>query len=560
MLLFIISFLGGVLTIVSPCVLPVLPFVFARADRPFVASTLPILGGMALTFAGVATLASVGGSWVAQFNQVGRIVALIVLVLFAITLISRTASAFLMRPVVAMGNRLVAGRETARTGITGSVLLGIATGLLWAPCAGPILGLVLTGAAISGANLRTSLLLLSYAAGAACSLGLAIAVGGRVFAAMKRSLGVGEWVRRALGVAVLCGVVAIAFGWDRGALTRVSSPQTSRLEQVLIGKLAPQMMPGASSPSGTEFMPSLDGASQWLNSPPLSAANLRGNVVVVDFWTYSCINCLRTLPYVKRWYDRYHDHGLVVIGVHTPEFPFERDPGNVKRAIADYAISYPVAMDNGYRIWRAFHNQYWPAHSFIDAGGRIRGHHFGEGDYAQSEQLIRQLLLEAGHTDLPELGVRPPMAAGVLAPAARISGITPETYLGAARAARYLAHASDSPASLAMNQWTLRGEWNRTPEKIGLAGSPGSIVFRFRARDVHLVMGASVDGASVPFTVLLDGKPPGESHGSDVDATGHGMLQEHRLYQIIRLSGGSDDHTVEIRFPGGVDAYAFTFG
>jgi len=559
-LLFIISFLGGALTIVSPCVLPVLPFVFARADRPFITSTLPILGGMALTFAGVATLASIGGTWVAQFNQVGRILALIVLALFAITLISRTVSAFLMRPVVALGNRLVAGQEADRASITGSVLLGIATGLLWAPCAGPILGLVLTGAAISGASLHTSLLLLSYAAGAACSLALAIAVGGRAFAAMKRSLGVREWVRRVLGVAVLCGVVAIAFGWDRGALTQLSTPRTNRLEQLLIGRLAPQMLQSDASQSGTQPMPSLDGANQWLNSPPLSAASLRGKVVVVDFWTYSCINCLRTLPYVKRWYEKYHDHGLVVIGVHTPEFAFERDPDNVKRAIEDYAITYPVAMDNDYRIWRAFHNQYWPAHYFIDARGMIRAHHFGEGDYAQSEQLIRKLLLEAGQTDLPGMSVRLPMAAGVLAPAARISGITPETYLGTARAARYLAHASDSPASLELNQWTVRGDWNRTPEKIGIAGSPGSIVFRFRARDVHLVMGTSMDGASVPFTVLLDGKPPGESHGSDVDATGHGMLREHRLYQIIRLSGGSADHSVEIRFPGGVDAYAFTFG
>ncbi|MBS0612586.1 MAG: redoxin family protein, partial [Proteobacteria bacterium] len=352
MLLFTIAYLGGVLTIVSPCVLPVLPFVFARADRPFLTGTLPILGGMACTFAGIATLAAVGGSWAARFNQLGRVAALVLLALFAGTLISRHFGAWLTRPLVALGNRLTAQPGSASSEhVGGGVLLGVATGLLWAPCAGPILGLVLTGAAISGVNLHTSLLLLAYAAGAASSLAVAIFAGGRALRAMKRFLSAGEWIRRALGATVLLSVVAIAFGWDRGALQRLSLAQTDRLEHALLGRLARQSFEPLESTSPMPPMPSLKGATGWLNSPPLKPESLRGKVVVVDFWTYSCINCLRSLPYVKHWYESYKDHGLVVIGMHTPEFAFERDLDNVRRAVADLNIAYPVALDNEFKVW-----------------------------------------------------------------------------------------------------------------------------------------------------------------------------------------------------------------
>ncbi len=302
---------------------------------------------MALTFAAVATLAAVGGGWAVQANQYGRIAAIVLLGVFGVTLLFPQLADRLTRPLVNLGSRLsmsAASGGKAGSSIWPSFLLGIATGLLWAPCAGPILGLLLTGAALQGASAQTSLLLLAYALGAATSLALALLIGGRVFAMMKKSLGAGEWIRRGLGVAVLLGVVAIAFGLDTGFLTKVSAAGTTSIEQALIDQVQPTPpsdTPTAIAANGTLDLPvegpfpSLAGAVQWLNSPPLTPEQLKGKVVVVDFWTYSCINCLRALPYVRAWADKYRDKGLVVIGVHTPEFAFEKDIGNVTKAIKD---------------------------------------------------------------------------------------------------------------------------------------------------------------------------------------------------------------------------------
>src|SRR3569623_96293 len=418
MLLFVLAYLGGVLTIISPCILPVLPFVFARADRPFVKSGLPMLIGMALTFALVATLAAVAGGWAVAANEYGRIAALVLLALFGIALLFPAIADRATQPLVARGGRLSQAADSSG-GFLPSLLLGVATGLMWAPCAGPVLGMILTGTTLQGAIVQTTLLLIAYAAGAATSLALALLIGGRVFAAMKRSLGAGEWVQHGLGALVLVAVAAIALGVDTNYLTNVSLAQTSAVEQALIDKLrgpdntamapaggaiqsnpsmmkanAPHESAGSLPVEGT--LPSLDGAVEWLNSKPLTAVALRGKVVLVDFWTYSCINCLRTIPYVRAWAEKYKDDGLVVIGVHTPEFAFEKQPANVRKALTDLKIDYPVAIDNNYSIWRAFNNMYWPAHYFIDAQGRIRHHHFGEGEYAKSEEVIRQLLREAG--------------------------------------------------------------------------------------------------------------------------------------------------------------------
>ena len=316
MLLVLIVFLGGVLTILSPCILPVLPFVFTRADRSFVANGLPMLAGMTLTFAGVATLAAVGGAWAVRLNEYGRVASLVLLTALAATLLSRRLADALARPFVALGNRLVQapGGDRGQTGIASSMLLGVATGLLWAPCAGPILGLVLTGAALSGPTAHTTLLLFAYSAGAATSLAVAILAGGRVFASLKKSLGAGEWIRRGLGVAVLLAVLGIALGWDSSILTRLSESGTNRWERSLLegagvlDRERPKAAAAATAAPATALpvegkLPSLAGATGWLNSPPLTAESLRGKVVLVDFWTYSCINCLRALPYVKRWYD-----------------------------------------------------------------------------------------------------------------------------------------------------------------------------------------------------------------------------------------------------------------
>jgi thiol-disulfide isomerase/thioredoxin len=316
-------------------------------------------------------------------------------------------------------------------------------------------------------------------------------------------------------------------------------------------------------------MPDLDGAVTWLNSPPLTRDSLRGKVVLIDFWTYSCINCLRTLPYVEGWAARYRDAGLVVIGVHTPEFAFEKDPANVAKAVRDLKVAYPVAIDSNRKIWQAFNNEYWPAHYFIDGKGRIRYHHFGEGEYDKSERVIRRLLKENGATSLPG-GAINVSATGAQAAPDDNDIRSPETYIGYDRAEHF---ASAEPIAedagkayaprprLSLNQWALSGTWTVGPESAVLQASPGNIVFRFHARDLHLVLGPTKDGKPVRFTAKLDGAPPGKDHGSDTDANGAGTVRGHRLYQLIRQKGTVEDRTFEIEFlDPGVQAFAFTFG
>ncbi|WP_130620180.1 cytochrome c biogenesis protein DipZ [Dyella amyloliquefaciens] len=573
MLVLILAYLGGVLTILSPCILPVLPFVFARADRPFMRNGLPMLLGMALTFALVATLAAIGGGWAIRANQYGRIVAMIVLAVLGLTLLSSHLAEWISRPFVALGNKLTQRSDTEGDSVWSAAGLGVATGLLWAPCAGPILGLLLTGAALNGASVQTTLLLLTYAAGAATSLALALVVGGRVFSLMKRSLGAGEWVRRMLGVLVLAGVAAIALGMDTGLLTRVSLASTSSIEQKLIDAVRPAPAPQPAVKAGDPLpiegeLPSLAGATQWLNSAPLSAQSLRGKVVLVDFWTYSCINCIRSLPYVRGWADKYKDHGLVVIGVHAPEFAFEKEPQNVIKAVKDLGVDYPVALDNEYSIWKGFNNEYWPAHYFIDAQGHIRHHHFGEGEYDQSEDVIRQLLTEAGQKNLPG-GYVQPGAQGAEAASSGDAQRSPETYVGYARAENFaggqVAH-DDAwnyrvPSTLMANQWALDGHWTVREESARLDQANGRIVYRFRGRDLHLVLGPSSDGKPVRFRVTIDGKAPSADHGMDTDAEGNGTVTSQRLYQLVRQAAGTGERTFEITFlDPGVQAYAFTFG
>jgi cytochrome c biogenesis protein CcdA/thiol-disulfide isomerase/thioredoxin len=585
MLLALLAFLGGILTIVSPCILPVLPFVFARAGQSFARGTLPLLAGMGLTFAAIAALAAVGGAWAVRLNSYGRLLALLLLAAFGVALLSTRVAEWLARPLVALGNRLAGSGERPES-VLPAATLGVATGLLWAPCAGPILGLILTGAALSGPSVRTTVLLLAYALGAMTSLALATLAGARIVRAFKSSLGAAEWLRRALGVAVLAGVAAIAAGWDTGVLTRLSLASTNHLEQSLLNSLRPQaaaaggVMTATASRAGSGNgdltappvegeMPSLDGAVAWLNSAPLTKQGLRGRVVVIDFWTYSCINCLRTLPYLRAWDERYRDHGLSVIGVHTPEFAFEKDEANVQRAVHDLGIHYPVAIDNDYAIWRAFDNQYWPAHYFIDAQGRIRGHHFGEGNYDESEQLIRELLAEAGFGDLPA-ATSAPRAAGVEVAADEPDIQSPETYIGYERATNFVSAAPTArdrpakytvPRTLQLNEWSLGGTWTVSAE-YALSRSPGdTIVFRFHARDLHLVLGPDAANTPVRFRVMIDGHEPGQNHGSDTDEHGNGTVHEQRLYQLIRQSGAVGDRTFTIEFLDvGVRAYAFTFG
>lgn len=304
-------------------------------------------------------------------------------------------------------------------------------------------------------------------------------------------------------------------------------------------------------------MPSLGRANTWLNSHPLSAAELRGKVVLIDFWTYTCINWRRTLPYVRAWAEKYRARGLVVVGVHTPEFSFEKDLDNVRRAASEQQVSYPIAIDSDYAIWRAFDNQYWPALYLVDAQGRIRHHQFGEGEYERSERMIQQLLAEAGHADIDRSVVSiEPQGAEAAADWRTLQ--SPETYVGRALAERFTSH---EPASLRLNQWTLVGDWTQHDES-ALANRSGSrIAYRFHARDVHLIMGSAAHEKSVRFRVLIDGQSPGAAHGLDVDAAGNGTISGPRMYQLIRQSGPIADRLIEIEFlDPGAEVYDFTFG
>ena len=396
------------------------------------------------------------------------------------------------------------------------------------------------------------MLLLAYAAGAATSLTVALLAGGRVFAALKRSLGAEEWIRRALDTAALAGVVAVAFGLDRGILTRLALSSTANLEQRLVDHFHPQtqvagsnkqmmapnnammagnqpsmsgnnatMAAGGSFAAGTSPIADLSGVTAWINSQPLTQASLRGKIVLIDFWTYSCINCLRTLPYIKAWNGKYKDSGLVIIGVHTPEFPFEKDDSIVPKAVSDLGITYPVAMDNDYRTWRSFNNEYWPAHHFIDATGRVRYHHFGEGSYDESENWIRGLLEEANHKPIPG-GSTEIVATGAEGAADSGDVQSPETYVGYHRAENFASPGGfnqnepqvyEVPATLKLNKWALAGKWE-DQRQIATSLAPASaIVYRFHARDLHLVLGSSKSGKPIRFKVTIDGKAPGADHG-----------------------------------------------
>ena len=330
-----------------------------------------------------------------------------------------------------------------------------------------------------------------------------------------------------------------------------------------------QMTPGAVRLPIEGVLPSFDGATAWLNSPPLTPAGLRGKVVLIDFWTYTCINWLRTLPYVRAWAEKYKDHGVVVIGVHSPEFPFEHEVENVRRAATDMSVAYPIAVDSDYAVWSAFNNHYWPALYIVDAQGQIRHHHFGEGAYDQAETVIQYLLAEAGRDGFDPALVSVD-ARGIEAPADWSSLESPETYLGYERAETFASpggavwdtrYTYAAPARVQLNRWALSGDWTVREQAAVLNTANGRITYRFHARDLHLVMAPPTRGSSVRFRVLLDGEPLGAAHGLDVDEEGHGTVTAPRLYQLIRQPQPIADRQFEILFlDAEVEAYVFTFG
>jgi cytochrome c biogenesis protein CcdA/thiol-disulfide isomerase/thioredoxin len=575
MSLFILAYLAGVLTILSPCILPVVPFILARANQSFHRNGLPMLLGLAFAFAAVASLAAIAGGWAVEANRFGRAVALILLAAFGLGMIFPSLAARFASPLVATGSRLAAWAQGGRVGTLSSVVLGVATGLLWTPCAGPVLGLILSGAALSGPGLQTSALLLAYGLGAATSLAAALLAGQQILARLRPSLLWVERARRFAGIAVVGSVVLLGLGLDTSLLQRLSAEQTDKLENTLMTRLANSA--GRWGPSAEAAVPdTLSGPLAalldrpgWINSPPLRAEALRGKVVVVSFWTYSCINCLRALPHLKAWADKYKDQGLVVVGVHTPEFAFEKDPDNVARGSAALGVRYPVVLDNDFRIWRAFGNAGWPGIHILGADGRVRHQAMGEGRYDQSEQVIRGLLAEANAAGAAGSS-QPVEGQGTQKDADWTNLRSPETYLGHDKAERFASPGSLTrdqpreyrhPAALLANFWSLSGNWTIGPEFVALNEAGGGLRYRVRARDLHLVLVPGSLDRPVRFRVRIDGAAPGASHGSDVDEQGFGTVRDGRLYQLVRQAGPVTERTIEIDFfDPGVRAYAFTFG
>ncbi len=407
-----LAFLGGVLTILSPCILPVIPLVFSRTGRNFRREIAPMLGGLAFAFTGAALIASATAHWLIIANEIGRNAALALLALIGVALLSTRVAEWLTRPATRIGATLLAAPASAATPWR-NVVVGMAIGLLWAPCAGPILGLLIAASATAGAS-RAALLFLTFALGAVMSLALVTSLGSRLIARLKRAGAADLVVRRVLGVATIATVIAIFFGWDQTLFGTGGLVRTANAEEALISRWTPKIarpQPVGMSldafaeeeatrattitlPQADGVLPGFVGGTEWINSPELTPDALKGKVVLVAFWTFECYNCLNALPHVKELYAKYRDRGFVVVGVHTPEFARERVPDNVRREVKKLGITYPVVIDNDNKIWNRFHNQYWPAAYYADATGKMRFYHFGEGRYEEQDKVVAKLLAE----------------------------------------------------------------------------------------------------------------------------------------------------------------------
>ena len=409
-MMFLLAFLGGVLTIASPCILPVIPLVFARSSNATRRETVTLLAGLALAFAVTATIASLAVHWLVVASEWGRLAALVLMALAGLALISPRIAEILARPATRVGTLLANSRGGTQVPAATNLIAGAAIGLLWAPCAGPILGLLIVGAAGMSVAV-SSLLFLTFASGAVVSLAFVLSAGARLRARISRARRGESIVRRGIGVATLVTVLAISLGWDSAIFAKLGIVQTASAEESLVRRLtgaktersdAGISLAEFAAEGESNLLPAADGvlqpftgATEWINSPAITLESLRGRVVLIQFWTYACYNCLNALPYVKKLHAKYRDKGLVVISVHTPELPRERLLANVRREVKELGITYPVVVDNDFRIWNAYRNHYWPAAYYADATGKLRFHHFGEGRYEEQDKVVAKLLAEA---------------------------------------------------------------------------------------------------------------------------------------------------------------------
>lgn len=551
MILYLFTFLAGVATVLSPCVLPVLPIILSAGVDKDRFRPLVIILGFILSFAFFTlTLTYLVHSLGLSANLL-RYAAIAVIALFGIIMIFPELTARYSKATSFIGD-LGSQLQTVKTksSFFGSLLLGIALGLVWTPCAGPILAVVTTLVATQQVTSDIIFLTLLYSLGCGIPM-LLIAYGGNKLFSTSYLSRHSETIKKFFGVLILATAVALFFHAEvylqQWAVEYFPTFQVENNPQV--EKELKQYRPVSTFLINMTHAPDFAGITKWINSPPLNWQDLQGKVVLVDFWTYSCINCIRTFPYLKKWYDEYKDKGLVIIGVHTPEFAFEKDVSNVQKAVERFGIRYPVAMDNDYKTWQAYANNYWPAHYLMDQKGIVRQMHFGEGKYLETENAIRNLL-----------GMAPIQEKEIVKP---IRPMTPETYLGTLRASQYV--NSLKPDRIAEYTYTpplkddkvgLTGNWRVGQEKI--RSDDGTLDLNFIATKVHLVMESDTPQQ---VTVFLDGKPlPKEYYTSDMDSEGRITVKDVRKYDIVDLKADYGRHLLTLQMPKGVSAYAFTFG
>ncbi len=572
LILVFFAFLAGIVTVASPCVLPVLPFLLGAGYTGTRYRAWGIVIGFILCFT-LATLTlsqalhsiGVSGGWV-------HIASALLLALFGLTLILPPLARKFEEwtaPIAALGQKL---STKASSGFWGGVLLGIALGFLWTPCAGPILATIIILTTLSTADLATASLTAAYAIGAALPM-LAIMYGsGWIRSAVEKQRALAASLRTLFGILTLAASLAIASGWTESfqqALldyipvleienNRIVKKRLAKLVHDSVGKSFTLRVDEFNTSPGSALpflgqAPELPSGDTWLNSRPLTMQDLKGKVVLIDFWTYSCINCLRTIPYLKRWYSNYKDKGLIILGVHSPEFPFEQQTSNVTAAMKRLGITYPVVQDNNFAIWKSYGNLYWPAHYLIDKEGNLRYYHFGEGKYLETENAIRQLLGLEPMTGIEE---RP-----------RQRAITPEIYLGYSRAQAYpydfelvkdalhdYSH-TDLPGA---DQITLEGKWILRPDHAESDSNESYINLNFMGTQAYLVLSGN---STQPLEITLDGKPlPKKYYTADMNANGEIYIKEPRKYDILAMKDNYSRYRVRIRIPKGISAYAFTFG
>jgi len=559
------AFAAGIVTVLSPCILPVLPLLLAAGTAQGRYRPYGIIIGLVISF----TFFTLSLTAIVQITGISpnflRYIAIALITFFGLTLIFPQLEQWFTQITSGIANIGQAAQQTQLpsegSGFWSGFIFGSALGLVWAPCAGPILAAITTLVATNAVTWSTFFITLAYSLGTALPMFLIIWGGNSIANSLTFIAPYTNTIRMIFGILMILGAAAIAFHADvvLQQITARYFPTISIEENRLVKKELEALMNSDTKnisplPAVGAKAPELIGIVDWINTPPLTLEQLHGKVVLVDFWTYSCINCVRTLPYLKKWYDTYKDKGFVLIGVHTPEFEFEKDINNIKDAAKRFNLQYPIAVDSNYSTWRNYHNRYWPAHYLIDQNGIIREIHFGEGEYDKTENAIRSLLGLNALASTQEKTAMP-------------SGITPETYLGYERAQSYIPQLQlkhkqnahyDYQGHPAANQVGLKGDWFIDSEFIQSQSDDAALALNFVANQVYIVMASEKPAA---ITVLLDGKPlPKNYYTADTNENGQILVHESRMYAVLNLDGNNGRHIVTLQVPKMAKLYVFTFG